>query len=96
MTIPDTLAERIDLYRSRGRFFPEPFDLFLEPSWIAVLHGQGIEPAQPDPLALAAVDRLAEVLPRMRAAIMRAVATMPGHAAFFARHMAAPRQPDQR
>ncbi|MBB4618509.1 tryptophan halogenase [Sphingomonas abaci] len=94
--IPDTLAERIDLYRSRGRFFPEPFDLFLEPSWIAVLHGQGITPAQPDPLALAAADRLAEVLPRMRAAIARAVATMPGHAAFLARHIAAPRPPDQR
>ena len=94
--IPDTLVERIDLYRSRGRFFPEPFDLFLEPSWIAVLHGQGIEPAQPDPLALAAADQLAELLPRMRAAITRAVATMPSHGAFLARHMAAPPQPDQR
>ena len=94
--IPDTLAERIALYRSRGRFFPEPFDLFLEPSWIAVLHGQGIAPAHPDPLALAAVDRLAEVLPRMRVAIARAVATMPGHATFLARHMAASPSPDQR
>ncbi|MDR6787047.1 tryptophan halogenase [Sphingomonas sp. BE138] len=90
MAIPDTLAERIDLFRSRGRFFPEAFDLFLEPSWVAVLDGQGITPASPDPLALAAVDTLADVLPRMRAAVARAAAAMPRHGDFLARHAAAP------
>lgn len=90
MAIPDSLTERIDLFRSRGRFFPEAFDLFLEPSWVAVLDGQGIRPAFPDPLALDAVDTLADVLPRMRAALARAVATMPRHGDFLARHATAP------
>jgi tryptophan halogenase len=90
MAIPDTLAERIDLFRSRGRFFPEAFDLFLEPSWVAVLNGQGIRPTCPDPLALDAMDTLADVLPRMRAAIARAAGTMPRHGHFIAHHCAAP------
>ncbi len=93
MAVPDTLAERMALYRSHGRFFPEPFDLFLEPSWIAVMEGQGLVPARPDPLALAAADRLGEVLPRMRATIARAVQAMPAHADFIARHCAAPASP---
>ncbi len=82
--IPDTLASRLELYRSRGRFFPEAFDLFMEPSWIAVLDGQGIRPERPDPLATGAIDTLADVLPRMRAAIARAVAAMPRHGDFVA------------
>jgi tryptophan halogenase len=90
MAIPDTLAARIELYRSHGRFFPAEFDLFLEPSWIAVLEGQGIHPARPDPIAAIDGDRLPMLLPRIGAAIDRAVAAMPSHGAFIAAHCAAP------
>jgi tryptophan halogenase len=84
MPIPDSLAARLDLYRSRGRFFPAPLDLFLEPSWIAVMEGQGVVPAYPDPLAALGHDRLAAILPRIRATIGRAVDVMPSHGDFLA------------
>jgi tryptophan halogenase len=83
MTIPDTLSARIDLYRSRGRFFPAELDLFLEPSWIAVMEGQGLTPDLPDPLATLQSERLAALLPRIRNAIAQGVAAMPDHAAFI-------------
>jgi tryptophan halogenase len=90
MPIPDTLAQRIDLYRSRGRFFPSELDLFLEPSWVAVMEGQHVRPAQPDPMALFQVEQLAALLPRIRGAIAQGVAAMPDHAGFIAATCAAP------
>jgi len=89
MPIPDTLAARLGLYRSHGRFFPAELDLFLEPSWIAVMEGQGVRPALPDPIAELRAEEMAQVLPRIRAAIGRAVDAMPRHARFIAEHCAA-------
>jgi tryptophan halogenase len=83
MPVPDTLAERLDLYRSRGRFFPEALDLFLEPSWIAVMEGQGLRPAGADPIAMASIDQLSTLLPRMHQTISRTVERMPTHATFI-------------
>jgi tryptophan halogenase len=89
MAIPDTLAARLALYRSHGRFFPEALDLFNEPSWIAVMGGQGLRPEHLDPMALLAADRLPTLLPRIRGAIAKAVEAMPTHEAFIATHCAA-------
>jgi tryptophan halogenase len=50
MSIPDSLQQKIDLFRSKGRTLPAPDDLFTEHSWIAVMLGQGVEPAGYDPL----------------------------------------------
>ena len=79
MPIPDTLTDRLDLYRSRGRFFPEALDLFLEPSWIAVMEGQGLRPTLGDPMALVAVKQLSTLLPRIRQKISEVVGKMPSH-----------------
>jgi len=79
MPIPDTLTDRLDLYRSRGRFFPEALDLFLEPSWIAVMEGQGLRPTLGDPMALVAVKQLSTLLPRIRQKISEVVGEMPSH-----------------
>jgi tryptophan halogenase len=90
MPIPETLAARLDLYRSRGRFFPVELDLFLEPSWVAVMEGQGITPAQPDPMAGLQLDAMAKLLPRIRGAVAQAVQAMPTHEAFIRNTCAAP------
>lgn len=79
MPIPDTLTDRLDLYRSRGRFFPEALDLFLEPSWIAAMEGQGLRPTLGDPMALVAVKQLSTLLPRIRQKISEVVGEMPSH-----------------
>jgi tryptophan halogenase len=87
MEIPDSLARKIDLFAGRGRLFQSDYDLFAEPSWIAVLLGQGVIPRQYDAL----VDTLPEAalvqrLRRMSALIGQTAQAMPGHAAFIARY----------
>ncbi|MEH6826930.1 tryptophan halogenase family protein [Parasphingorhabdus sp.] len=43
MSIPDSLAEKIELFRTNGQIFREDDELFTETSWAAVMMGQGIE-----------------------------------------------------
>jgi tryptophan halogenase len=50
MKVPDSLSERLDLFRSSGRFFKHGAqELFAEESWVQVLIGQGFE-MKPDPV----------------------------------------------
>lgn len=44
MAIPDSLAHKIELFKATGNIFREQEDLFLESSWLQVMHGQGIMP----------------------------------------------------
>ncbi len=90
MEIPDSLARKIDLFAGRGRLFQSDYDLFAEPSWIAVLMGQGVIPRKYDAL----VDSLPEAalvqrLKRMLCLIGQTAQAMPGHEAFIARYCAA-------
>ncbi|ALL12550.1 tryptophan halogenase family protein [Caulobacter henricii] len=90
MAIPDSLQHRIDLFAARGRLFPTDYDLFAEPSWVAVLLGQNIRPRAYDPL----VDTLDETLVRNQmhrlASLVRQTAeALPTHEAFIARYCAA-------
>lgn len=81
MPIPDTLAEKIDMFRSSGRLLKRNHDLFQDASWLAVMLGQGIMPSDYDPLteSLSPLE-LDQVLTGMRTAIGRAVQGMPPHA----------------
>ena len=85
MTIPDTLAEKIALWRQTGQVSRYSHGLFLEPSWIAVYLGQGIVPTGWDPRAdlpeAAALDR---ALAGLRTGIAAATAAMPDHKAYLA------------
>jgi tryptophan halogenase len=51
MAIPDTLAEKIALFREAGLFMREEDELFLDDSWSQVMIGQGIAPQSWSPLA---------------------------------------------
>ena len=44
MPVPDSLAEKLQLFEQRGEVFPHKDDLFKEVSWFAVLYGQGLRP----------------------------------------------------
>ena len=55
MEIPDSLADKIDLWMGKARLFRATNDLFTEDSWIAVLLGQGKFPQSSDPGFLAAI-----------------------------------------
>jgi len=51
MELPDTLAEKIALFREAGLFMREEDELFLDDSWGQVMIGQGIVPESWSPLA---------------------------------------------
>jgi tryptophan halogenase len=92
MSIPDSLAAKIELFRGRGRLFRHEDDLFSDHSWIAVLLGQGVIPRGYDPLA----DTLDEAsvrqnLERMQAWVRHVAEGMPSHEAYIAARCAVPR-----
>ncbi|WP_033921952.1 tryptophan halogenase family protein [Sphingomonas sp. 37zxx] len=84
MELPQTLADRIGLFAVHGRLMLDPGELFREPSWTAVMLGQGLWPRKSDPVAAQSVQQRTETLARMRALIGRGVAAMPMHTAFLA------------
>lgn len=86
MSIPDTLQQKIDLLRSRGRFFKYDAELFDLTSWLAVAEGQGGGPQGYSPAA----DRLTganltQSLANMRDVYAKTVEAMPTHQAYIDR-----------
>lgn len=51
--MPDSLAERVELYRATGRIRPRPGELFSDLSWFYVFEGMGVRPRFFDPLIAA-------------------------------------------
>ncbi len=94
MPVPDSLTERVELWRGKARNFKAHGDLFGEDSWIAVLTGQNIVPRAFDPLAAALPAReTGNFMRHLREVIGKTAAAMPTHADFIAQHCAA-RQPE--
>lgn len=90
MSLPETLRHKLDLYRANGRIFREGNELFAEPSWLQVMHGQGVRPLGYDPLVEQLPEaEITEMLDNVRSVIGKCVAVMPTHAEFVARHCAA-------
>ncbi|MBV8686535.1 MAG: tryptophan 7-halogenase, partial [Alphaproteobacteria bacterium] len=86
MSIPDSLAGKIELWRAKGRLFREGLELFATTSWVAVFLGQGIVPETYEPAADALdPDRVAQALEEMRQGYLDAAAHLPTHAEFIAR-----------
>ena len=81
MALPDSLAEKLALFRARGVVMPYRHGLFAEPSWLAVYLGQRVRPAGHDPRATGD----AAVLAQMRAAIEAEALGMPRHEEVLAR-----------
>ena len=91
MEIPPELARRIELFRRTGMIFREGEELFAETGWLQVLLGQRIEPARHHPLADELSDQqLDHFLADVRTLVGRAVATLPPHHEFVARHCGMP------
>jgi tryptophan halogenase len=83
-SIPDTLAHRIELFRSRGKVARHNGQLFADASWVAVMLGQGIKPLHWDPLADAIpLSELQAQAESLRTRLHQAIARMPGHAEFI-------------
>lgn len=90
MAVPETLARRIALFRSGGRFMRDGDELFNEASWVAVMTGQNVLPDDHDPLADGmAASLLSQKLAGLRGIIGKTAQAMPTHEAFIARYCAA-------
>ncbi|MEO5492415.1 MAG: tryptophan halogenase family protein [Sphingomonas sp.] len=87
MPIPDTLAQKIELFRETGRVFRRHEELFAENSWVQVMMGQGIVPRAWHPVAeKLSDDELDRLLGMLRQNVTRTVASLPEHAAYVARY----------
>ncbi len=90
MAIPDTLLERLTLFRASGRIVRADAELFAEVGWLQVMIGQGAMPAGHHPLADAPSDaELREFLGLIRQTVTSTVDKMNDHARFIAQHCAA-------
>jgi tryptophan halogenase len=92
MPIPDTLEQKIELFREAGLVFRKNDELFVENSWVQVMMGQGIWPQSHHPIAEKLTDEeLAKLLATIRETVTRTVASLPAHDAYVARFCATSR-----
>ena len=90
MPVPDTLAQKIELFRETGRVFRKNDELFAENSWVQVMLGQGITPSAYHPIAAKLRDdELERLLKTIRDNVARTVAGLPQHAAYVSSYCGA-------
>ncbi|MCL9982804.1 MAG: tryptophan 7-halogenase [Erythrobacter sp.] len=90
MDVPDSVTHKRELFAASGRVGRDADDLFRDASWVQVMIGQGIMPADYDPMAdQMSAPQLAEFLANLRTLIDRSVSGLPTHADYLARHCAA-------
>ncbi len=90
MPIPDSLNDKIELFRASGRLYREHEELFSETSWLAVMLGQGVKPADYHPAVdMYDIDVIEKHLRGLAEVVERSAAEMPAHASYIARHCAA-------
>jgi len=86
MRVPDSLRERLDLFRAHGHVSAYEHGLFLVPSWIAVLIGQRVMPRSYDGrVDGVADDQVRGHLAGLRSHMQKAAGSMEDHAAYLGR-----------
>ncbi|MGA2777173.1 MAG: tryptophan halogenase family protein [Steroidobacteraceae bacterium] len=92
--LPDSLVERIELFRSHGRILRENHELFPTQSWLYVMVGQNIMPECDDPLVNILNPQLVkENLANIRDVIRKCAQAMPAHADFIKQNCDAAAEP---
>jgi tryptophan halogenase len=89
MEVPDTLAQRLELFHESGHVFPDADDVFRIDSWLQVMVGQRLEAKSFHPVArILSEDRLRRMLETLKGNIATAVAQMPTHREFLEKYCA--------
>jgi len=84
MEVPDTLARKVELYRSRGHFVRYRWEMFHPASWLAIYAGFDVWPDSIDPAVTFVSDIEADLnLKAIRDRIAAAVQAAPMHQAFL-------------
>ncbi len=84
MKVPDTLAEKIELFKESGKVFRDFDDLFTEAAWQQVLIGQGVMPVDYHPIAgNLSNQQLDDLMASLKTLVDGTVAQMPEHEQFL-------------
>ena len=87
MSIPDSLAHKLELFKAGGKIFRDNNELFSEPSWVAVLIGQGLLPKAYHPFVNSMSDtELKNLMSRVKSAIAQLVKQQPTHSDYIDQH----------
>jgi tryptophan halogenase len=91
MAIPDSLAQRIELFKKSAFAYQAEGELFRVDSWTQVMLGQGIVPeAYHQITATMSDEELKGVLGSIRGSVNQAVAKLPSHQEFIDRYCKSP------
>ena len=86
MELPESLAERIRLFRTEGRIFRHGDELFDIPGWVQVMLGQGIIPERWHPIAdQVSEGALRQFLDTMELGYLTDTGRLPDHADYLRR-----------
>ena len=84
MEVPDSLRQRLDLFKETARIFTSEGELFRVDSWAQVMLGQGVYPEQYHQIAgIMKQHELDKFLSDIRQTIDKAVASLPSHQTFL-------------
>ena len=84
MVLPDSLTERMALYRANGRLPNRPGELFTDHSWFYVYDGMGVVPERCDPLMdVVGRDQLRNILGGLAGETTAAVRRARPHDSYF-------------
>src|SRR5882672_210998 len=84
MQLPDSLAQRIELYQRTGRIRIKAGELFSDMSWFYIFDGMGVTPASYDPLMdVVRDDQLREILAKLAQSTAALVGAAPSHDSYF-------------
>jgi tryptophan halogenase len=84
MKLPDSLTQRIELYRRTGRIRPQPGELFTDMSWFYIFEGMGVRPDRYDPLMdVVSREQLRELLASLSQSIAALTGAAPSHDSYF-------------
>ena len=85
MTLPESLTQRIELYRRTGRIRPKAGELFTDLSWFYIFEGMGVRPERYDPLMdVVNLRDLRDVLSSLAQSTAIAAQSAPSHDSYFA------------
>lgn len=91
MSVPDSLTEKIELFRHNGQIFREEDELFTETSWAAVMMGQGILMGGHNAMADGLQEpKTAKEIDAIEQSIRFVVQHMPAHGDYLKKYCPAP------
>jgi tryptophan halogenase len=84
MQLPDSLAQRMEMYTRTGRIRTKAGELFTDLSWFYIFNGMGVQPESYDPLMdVVTLSQLRDILGTLAQATAVAAHAAPPHDSYF-------------